>query len=635
MKQKEPSTKKKQDEKKKQDINKKQNEKKKQDINKKQDTKKKSNEKKKQDVNQNRKSVSRFCSVYGNVIRELYHDDKAATAGILLLSLILVNADFIELKLLEYATNSVSAYLAGTGISFQRIIAVMGMFGAALLTFRVLSGIYRLLSEKYQSRIKLATSKKIVRKLSSLRYEYYESNAFHEKINLARQAGDQYANAVYGVTRLADIVLMLIIYGWMLSRISLWFAGLLFLSVAVCSVVAAGVTDRQLAYWTSHVSPETRRKSYFMNVFASRVNHQNIQTGRTLPYFTEKYQYFNKRERKNYLKLNLLSVSTDLTTSSLFLIAFFITAIIVGKGVVSGKYEIGYFTLVTALLNNLFETIKSFAMFIMKEDWYVRILEAYYDVLKLCEDDQTAAVHGESEDRIVLKNLGYRYLQAPDYALRNVNLTLRKGEKIALVGENGSGKTTLISVLSGLLHQYEGTCERNGFIFTSVLQDFGQYQMTVKENIEAGCGGTELSEETVRDILKKVGLYDFILSKPDGICTRLGQLEKGVELSKGQWQRLAVGRLLARPEANVWILDEPTAYLDPLAEIDMYRTIFDLSGDKTVLFISHRLGFAKNADRILVMAHGSIVEDGTHQSLMRKKDGYYAGMYELQREWYA
>ncbi|HBA48492.1 MAG TPA: hypothetical protein DCZ91_11980, partial [Lachnospiraceae bacterium] len=347
---------------------------------------------KKKQQNVKKKSPGQFCKVYVNVIRELYHDYRTATAGILLLSLILVNADFIELKLLEYATNSVSAYLAGTQISFRRIATVMGMFGAALLTFRILSGIYHLLYEKYQSRVKLAIEKKIVRKLSSIRYEYYESNAFYEKINLARQAGDQYSNAVYGVSWLADIVLRLLIYGWMLSRVSLWFAGLLFLSVAVCSVVAALVTDRQLAYWSSHVSPETRRKSYFMNVFANRVNHQNIQTGRSFPYFTDKFQYFTKRERKNYLKLNLLSVSTDLTTSSLFLIAFFITAIIVGNGVASGKYEIGYFTMVIALLDNLFETIKSFAMFIMKEDWYVKILEAYYDVLELCEDDRTTAL---------------------------------------------------------------------------------------------------------------------------------------------------------------------------------------------------------------------------------------------------
>lgn len=609
---------------------------------------------KKQNNPKIRKTAGQFCRVYVDVIQELYHDYRLATAGILFLSLVVLSADFIELRLLEYITNSVSAYLEGTADSFRRIVVGTAGFLIALLAVKILSGIYKMLSEKYQSSIKFDIEKKTIKKLSVIRYEYYESNALYEKINLAKGASDQYANAVYGVTQLVNILLMLVVYGWMLSHVSLWFVGLLFLAVSVCSVVAASVTDRQLGYWASHVSPQERRKYYFMNVFTNRVNHQNIQTGRTFPYFAGKFRYYSKRERKNYLKLNLLSITTDLTTSSLFLIAFFITALTVGNGVASGKYEIGYFVLVIALLTNLFDAIKSFAMFIMREDWYIKVLEAYYEVMALQEDDgnkEVPGIHAEvpavkaeipikkemptgNENKIELKKLRYRYPQAQDDALREVDLTLKKGEKIALVGENGSGKTTLISVLLGLLDQYEGTCERGGFLFTSVLQDFGQYQLTVKENIEAGCGGKELDEVTVYDILKKIGLYDFITSKPDGIYTKLGQLEKGVELSKGQWQRLAIGRLLARPEANVWILDEPTAYLDPLAEIDMYKTIFDLSGDKTVIFISHRLGFAKNADRILVAAHGRLVEDGTHQSLLAKKDGYYARMYESQKEWY-
>ena len=580
--------------------------------------------------------VSQFCKVHIKIIRELYGEYKLATTGILILSLIILSTEFIELKLLEYTTNSVSAYMGGSQIAFGRIATVIGMFLLALLVVKILSGIYNLLAQKYQSGIMFKVEKKVIKKLSVICYEYYESNAFYEKINLARQASGQYANAVYSVTQLVNILMMLIVYGWMLSRISLWFVALLFLSVTICAIVAASVTDKQLAYWCSHVSPEERRRDYFKNVFSGRVNHQNIQTGRTLPYFTEKFQYFNKRERKNYLKLNLLSISTELVTSFLFLIVFFITAVMVGNGVASGKYEIGYFTMVIALLTNLFAAIKSFAMFIMRETWYVKVLDAYYEILNLRQETEETPVVLESTKNVIeLKELRYRYMQAENYALSGVNLTLKKGEKIALVGENGSGKTTLISVLLGLLNKYEGIYERNHLVFTSVLQNFGQYQMTVKENIEVGCGGEPLNEKTVEDILKKVQLYDFITSKPDGMYTKLGQLEEGVELSKGQWQRLAIGRLLANPKTNVWILDEPTAYLDPLAEIEMYRLIFDLAGDRLVLFISHRLGFAKNADRILVVANGVIAEQGTHQSLMAKADGYYAQMYEAQKGWYA
>lgn len=579
-------------------------------------------------------AVAQFFKVYVNIILELYREYRLMTIGILLLSMVTLGVGFIELKFLEYVTNSVSAYMGGALTSFGNIAIAIGLFLLTLLVVKILSGIYNLLVQKYQSQIMFKVEKKIVSKLSAISYEYYEDNAFYEKINLARQASEQYANAVYSVTQLVNIVTMLVVYGWMLSRISLWFVGFLFLSIIICSVIAASVTDKQLDYWCSHVSPEERSRYYFMNVFANRVNHQNIQTGRTISYFTEKFQYFNRRERKNYLKLNLFSMSTELATSLLFLVTFFITAITVGKGVASGEYEIGYFTMVIALLTNLFVTIKSFAMFLMNENWYVKVLDAYYEVMNLRKDIKKEQIPLDSEYAIELKELRYRYTSAENCALNGVNLNFKKGEKIALVGENGSGKTTLISVLLGLLDRYEGIYGQTQTVFTSVLQDFGQYQMTVKENIEIGCGGKSLTEKVIDDILKKVGLYDFIASKPDGIHTKLGQLEEGVELSKGQWQRLAIGRLLANQEANVWILDEPTAYVDPLAEIDMYKLIFDLAGDRLVLFISHRLGFAKTADRILVVAHGTIAEQGTHQSLLAKTGGCYAQMYNAQKEWY-
>ena len=144
-----------------------------------------------------RKSAGQFCKVYKNVICELYCSYKLATAGILILSLITLSADFIELKLLEYTTNNVSAYLEKTGISFGRITMTVGLFLLALLATKILSGLYKLLSEKYQSIIKRDIEKKTIKKLSTVRYEYYETRVFYEKINLAQQAGDQYANAVY------------------------------------------------------------------------------------------------------------------------------------------------------------------------------------------------------------------------------------------------------------------------------------------------------------------------------------------------------------------------------------------------------------------------------------------------------
>ena len=472
---------------------------------------------------------------------------------------------------------------------------------------------------------------KLAKKLSSISYECYESTPFYEKINLAYQASGQYSNAIWGITQIINIIFLLVLYGFILSKVHPLFIVLIFVSIFICIIAAVKVTDLQLDYWRHKVSPETRRNNYFKGITGNRVNHNNIQISRAFPFFGQKYEYYNKRERKNYVKLNVFSFYTEISISVLFVIVFCVTAIYIGRKVAEGYFQIGYFTMIMAMLFNLFSTIKEFSYFMLNQNWYIRVLDAYYEVMNTQE--YSSGKLDCSNNKISVDGLFYKYPQSEHYALRNFNNDFTIGEKIAIVGRNGSGKTTLISIILDLLKNYEGIYYEGNNEMVAILQDFGQYQMTVKENIEIGCGGKELTEEKIFEILKKVELYDFILSMPDGIYTKLGQLEDGVELSKGQWQRIAIGRLLANENALVWILDEPTAYLDPMAEIDVYKFIFDIAKDRLVFFISHRLGFAKNADRIIVINEGVIQEEGAHDELM-KKNGLYAEMFTAQREWY-
>jgi len=323
-----------------------------------------------------------------------------------------------------------------------------------------------------------------------------------------------------------------------------------------------------------------------------------------------------------------------MVTSLLFIATFLVTAIYVASGVTSGVYSVGYFTMVIALLESLFSNIKQFAYFMLNGNWYVKVLNAYYEVLDFAEDDVKEKIAKKDIDCMIsLDHIKYRYPQSENLALEDISAKFKKKEKIAVVGENGSGKTTLISIILSLLKKYEGEINTENIITTAIFQNFGHYQLTVKENVEIGCSGKILSDDRVVEILKQVGLYDCISQRPDGIYTNLGQLDNGTDLSKGQWQRLAIARLLAKEDSNVWILDEPTAYLDPLAEIELYNFIFDIAGDRLVFFISHRLGFAKNADRILVIDQGIIAEEGSHNELM-KKGGRYAKMFLAQKEWY-
>ncbi len=167
----------------------------------------------------------------------------------------------------------------------------------------------------------------------------------------------------------------------------------------------------------------------------------------------------------------------------------------------------------------------------------------------------------------------------------------------------------------------------------SLSQDYTVYQTTIRNNILMG-NHKNLSDDQIYDILDMVGIGEFVRSLPSQLETNLGQLEdQGKELSKGQEQKIALARIILNSETPIWIFDEPTAYLDPLTEIDVYRFLYQISSQKTMLFISHRLGFAPKADRIIVFNHGRIVEAGTHEELCEKQ-GIYAKMYVAQKAWY-
>ncbi len=578
-------------------------------------------------------TIGFFFSVQLKIIKELYSMHKLMTVMIILLSLIGISEQIIELKFLEYATNNVYDYFTGSSSEFgEALLYITGFMGCIFLV-KLTNCVYKLIVRRYESDVVFLSEKKLIKKLATIPYENYESKDFYEKVNLAKQASGQYSQAVYGITQTFGIIFMIITYAIMLSRINIFFLLIIFISIYVNIALAVRITEKQMQYWMKHVSPDERSCGYFRSIYSGRVNQQNIQTNRTYTYFSKKFGYYNEGVRKNYLKLNIYSFGTELFSSAMFLISYLITAMFVGKGVVEGNFEIGYYSMIVSLLANMFVTIKRFSLFMLNRNWYVKVLDAYYSILEMPDNLNTGV--NEGNNAISMVNVRYKYSQTENYALKGVDCSFKKGEKIALVGENGTGKSTLVSIVLGLLNNFEGSVRQSDIRKTAILQDFVQYQMTVRENIEIGCGGQHLSDEKITDILKKVKLYDLIKEMPDGINTKLGQLEAGQELSKGQWQRLAIARLLADEKADIWILDEPTAYLDPISEIEMYELIFSLSGERLVFFISHRLGFAKRADRIVVMNDGIIAETGTHSQLISNPDGLYSKMYEAQLKWYS
>lgn len=246
---------------------------------------------------------------------------------------------------------------------------------------------------------------------------------------------------------------------------------------------------------------------------------------------------------------------------------------------------------------------------------------------------------------IEFKNVDFCYLPEEPLVLKSVSFKVNPEEKIALVGENGAGKTTIVKLLCRFYDVDKGEILINGENIRNykikdlrgqigaIFQDFNRYELTAKENIGFGEVGKIGDTDKIKAAAQKAEAAEFIEKLPQGYDNYLGRrFEGGVDLSIGQWQKVALARAFFR-EASVLILDEPTASLDAESEYKIFKKFLDLVEGRIALLISHRFSTVKLADRIIVISKGEIKEQGSHQELM-VKNGIYAKLFRLQAEAY-
>lgn len=427
------------------------------------------------------------------------------------------------------------------------------------------------------------------------------------------------------------------------------FIGIALISAMIGILVSRKIADSEMKKRDAMIQDE-REREYIKRVFYTPEYNELTRMSNAKDFLFLKYEKSVEKIKGALRKYQpCIARANNLNTMQVFALNFGLGALLLAGDFKAGKIGASSFTSIMfacSTLSGAVSGIVNDVSELKKQSLYTGKL---YHFLNSNEADSVtgaAQMNGMPGDMIELENVHFHYEgNSEREILDGISLQIAKGEKIALVGENGVGKTTLVRLIEGLYQPSSGTIRIDGKDFggtekgilqqkiSAVVQKPVHYAFTIAENIQMR-ETSDKDRERLMEVLRECGLWDRVSKLPKGLDTVLGKEfdEEGVDLSGGEKQKLAIARALYR-NADILILDEPDAGLDPRAEAEMYERMFKTGRDKTVILISHRLYSMKMADRIYYIENGCIAEQGTHEELMNA-GGRYARMYTMQEDLY-
>lgn len=498
------------------------------------------------------------------------------------------------------------------------------------------------------ARVNIFMMDSLLEKISAIRYEHMDTPEVYNKLEwISNELPNRIAQVVYGTMGLFYSVISLTSLGVLVMAEDPKIAWVVVIGGIPACIFMLMQTDEE--YWRAQwEAPELRQQWHVYNLFVKRDSIREMRIGQYSEYLIKKWEDLSLKLRnhryRHIRKYYILNLFSNVFSYGSIGVALWMICIQILDP--TSNVGVGSFVLVYGVAAGLQGTVTSLFSEIMSMAATGKYLKDYEDLTSYSEEQQA----GENDPLpkaadIKFENVSFSYPNTDRLVLQDINVEIKQGEKIAIVGENGSGKTTFFLLLCGLYQPQTGTISFAGKELMSclglmrrstsfVFQDFGRYQLTVADNIRIGNMYKELTRAEIEAAAKSSGADEFIQKLDQEYDTFLGTLEEGhTDFSGGQWQKLAFARSITKRDARVMILDEQTAALDPISEAKFYHDFRDLTGDRTAIMISHRLGATKLADRILVFHEGKIVEEGSHEELMRR-GGLYTEMYQAQAQWY-
>lgn len=490
----------------------------------------------------------------------------------------------------------------------------------------------------------------IQKKLTQLDPATFENSEFQNLLSQLEGVKGTIGANIMRITAFIDSIFKLVTASLVVFITFPLFVPLMFIAVIPSFFSLDRYRNKVWKYFVEERSLLVRVSQYIKNLLSQDSTSKEVAIYKSGDILYNKVKDHQKSYIQKFTNASEAGLPSVIGTRLIEFVAFLFTQYLNLKAVLAGTLGIGQFTLYFQQTQNIMLGAHGMLDHYSSINMRNKYIEKYFEFMAkeriiLSPIDSVPLPKEPLPPVLEFKDVSFRYPNRKRYILQHFNLTVRTGEKIAFVGENGAGKTTLIKLLLRFYDVTDGEILVNGInikhlnlekwysMIGVLFQEFIKYQFSFKENVYFGNKKEVNNIDLLKEAIKKSGAYEFVKDLPLKYDQTVGKMFKdGVDLSGGQWQKLALARTFFK-NAPILILDEPTSAIDAKAEYEIFQRVQELQKDKTVIIISHRFSTVRNADRILVLDEGKIIEEGNHEVLM-KKNGLYAELFNIQAQGY-
>ncbi len=582
-----------------------------------------------------------FFPLLGTIFKQFMHRNPGALILYILFGIIAGGFLAFSSVFKQNFFNAVEDALNGSSLNYAIISGII--MGVALLLTIVFSLLFSVVEENFFAKLSGNLGFMLNKKAAKIDPICYEDNKLLDNINKAQKGLDS-SSKVFGA--FCYIFFNMLPYFIVISLFFVFIKVELIILIGTAfipCIIACILRYRIFKKSEKKAAPYRRKFEYYSKCITDKEYAKETRLLGGFGFFFRLFKDALRQATKIQLKALTHDEINELIAKILVMIGYIGTLSMAVYFFVNGEIRVGAFAAIISCLDTLFDYLENVFNYCIGSIFKnMPFAKNYQEFMNLPERE--GANTNVSCETFELSNMSFKYPNQTKYALKNINLKINKNESIAIVGENGAGKSTIVKLLMGLYLPTEGEAKIDGvqtsdidpnYLFkntSSVFQNFIKYKLSLKDNVYLANTKEEFNNAKFDDCIEKADFNMSGVILDNGIDTVLSKEFGNVDLSGGQWQRLAIARGLYK-NYNFIVLDEPTAAIDPLEEREVYNKFIEISQNKTSIIVTHRLGSARLANRIVVMKDGEIDDIGTHNELMNKK-GYYFNLFTSQAKWY-